>query len=54
MTFAGKSHGDLLIQPNAPVYAIIYENSIGQLTDEIAQEVSVFPCTIEKIFHFIH
>uniref|UniRef100_A0A914RSL1 Uncharacterized protein n=1 Tax=Parascaris equorum TaxID=6256 RepID=A0A914RSL1_PAREQ len=42
MTFAGKSHGDLLIQPNAPVYAIIFENSIGQLTDEIAQEVSVF------------
>uniref|UniRef100_A0A9J2PN04 Uncharacterized protein n=1 Tax=Ascaris lumbricoides TaxID=6252 RepID=A0A9J2PN04_ASCLU len=36
---AGKSHGDLLIQPNAPVYAIIYENSIGQLTDEIAQEI---------------
>ncbi|VDD85525.1 unnamed protein product [Enterobius vermicularis] len=39
--YLGKRHGELLIQPLAPVYAIIYEDSLGQLTDQIAQEICV-------------
>lgn len=36
---AGKCQGNLIIQPKAPVYAIIYENSLGQLTDHSTQQI---------------
>ncbi|VDK53216.1 unnamed protein product [Anisakis simplex] len=38
LILSGQCHCDLLIQPNAPVYAIIYENSNGQLTADVAQQ----------------
>ncbi|KAK6112472.1 F-box-like family protein [Brugia pahangi] len=35
---AGKRQNALLIQPKAPVYAIIFDKSTGQLTNELTQE----------------
>ncbi|VDN07299.1 unnamed protein product [Thelazia callipaeda] len=35
----GKRQNTLLIQPKAPVYAIIFENSTGQLTSGLLEEV---------------
>uniref|UniRef100_A0A915PL78 F-box domain-containing protein n=1 Tax=Setaria digitata TaxID=48799 RepID=A0A915PL78_9BILA len=35
---AGKRQNGLLIQPKAPVYAIVFDNSTGQLTGELTQE----------------
>ncbi|KAM3728481.1 Protein max [Dirofilaria immitis] len=36
---AGKRQNALLIQPGSPVYAIIFNKSIGQLTNELMQEI---------------
>ncbi|VDK67324.1 unnamed protein product [Onchocerca ochengi] len=36
---AGKRQNALLIQPGAPVYAIIFDKSTGQLTSELMQEI---------------
>ncbi|KAL3989937.1 F-box-like family protein [Acanthocheilonema viteae] len=36
---AGKRQNALLIQPKAPVYAIIFDKSTGQLTGELTQEI---------------
>lgn len=47
---SGKRQNALLIQPKAPVYAIIFDKSTGQLTGELTQEVTTFFTVLPQHF----